>query len=187
VTPPAAVVPPITPPTAAASAPVAAASLAAASSPVKATPSANASKSAEASVAPAMALSWQGPNQAKVGEKVTISLNTQSSQGVKTLGLEIGFDPEVLKAIDVNEGDALKRNNASSNMNKNIDQTSGNITVELSGLGSGSSATIVTLTFEVTAVAQGTSVSVNSATATGINGEGLPMNSPDPHVIALTQ
>jgi general secretion pathway protein D len=187
VTPPAAVVPPITPPTAAASAPVAAASLAAASSPVKATPTANASKSAEASVAPAMALSWQGPNQAKVGEKVTISLNTQSSQGVKTLGLEIGFDPEVLKAIDVNEGDALKRNNASSNMNKNIDQTSGNITVELSGLGSGSSATIVTLTFEVTAVAQGTSVSVNSATATGINGEGLPMNSPDPHVIALTQ
>ncbi len=171
----------------AASSPVAATSLAAASSPVKAAPPATASKGAEASAVQAMALSWHGPNQAKVGDKISISLNTESSQGVKTLGLEIGFDPDVLKVIDVTEGDALKRNTAQSNMNKNIDQTGGNITVDLSGAGSSGNASVVTLTFEVTAVAQGTSVSVNSVTATGINGEGLSMSPPDPHVIALTQ
>jgi general secretion pathway protein D len=155
--------------------------------PVSATPPANPAKIADSAMAQAMSLSWQGPNQAKVGDKISIVLNTQSSHGVKSYALEVSFDPDVLKAVDVNEGDALKQNNAQARMNKNIDQTAGIITADLSGAGGSGSGNLVTLTFEVLAAAQGTSVSINSITATGSNGEGLPQNAPEPHVISLTQ
>lgn len=164
-----------------------------ATSPANASPSATvippvvASKTVEPPVAQTMALSWQGPNQAKVGDKITLTLNTSSSQGVKTLGLQFEFDPEVLKAIDVTEGDSLKRNSSESNLNKNIDQSSGNITVDLSGAGSTGNASVVSLAFEVIAPAQGTSVSINSSTATGLKGEGISLTAPEPHVITLTQ
>jgi general secretion pathway protein D len=164
-----------------------------ATSPANASPSATvippavASKTVEPPAAQTMALSWQGPNQAKVGDKITLILNTPSSQGVKTLGLQFEFDPEVLKAVDVTEGDSLKRNNSESNLTKNIDQSSGNVTVDLSGAGSSGNASVVSLTFEVIAPAQGTSVSINSLTATGLKGEGLSLTAPEPHVITLTQ
>ena len=150
-----------------------------------AAPALNASKNAEPAAAPG-ALSWQGPTQAKVGDKITLSLNTQS-QGLKTVGLQIGFDPEVLKVTDVNEGDSLKHGAAQASMNKHIDQAGGGITVDLTGAGSSSAGSIVTLTFEVIAAAQGTSVSVDAVSATDANGGGLSLSAPEPHVIALTR
>jgi general secretion pathway protein D len=148
---------------------------------------ANTSKSAESATTSSMTLAWQGPTQAKVGDKITVSLNTASSQGVKTIGLQFEFDPEVLKAIDVSEGDALKKNGTPSNINKTIDQSSGSISVELSGAGSSGNASIVNLTLEVIAPAQVTALSVSSITATGLNGEGIPLAVPEPHVFVLAQ
>jgi general secretion pathway protein D len=134
-----------------------------------------------------MVLSWQGPSQAKVGDRITLSLNTQSSQGVKTLGLQISFDPESLKVVEVSEGDSFKRGTVQSSMSKHVDQSGGNITVNLAGAGAGSASSIVALTFEVTAAAQGTSVSIDSVSATDVNGGGLSPTAPEPHVITLTQ
>jgi general secretion pathway protein D len=158
-----------------------------ASLPAAVIPPIVASKTVEPPAAQSMALSWQGPNQAKVGDKITLSLNTPSSQGVKTLEFQFEFDPDVLKAIDVTEGDSLKRNNSESNLTKNIDQSSGSVTVDLSGAGSAGNASVVSLAFEVIAPAQGTSVSINSLTATGLKGEGISLIAPEPHVITLTQ
>ncbi len=149
-------------------------------------PALNAARNAEPAAATG-ALSWQGPNHAKVGEKITLALNSQSSQGMKTVGLQIGFDPEVLKVIDVNEGDSLKRGTAQSSMSKHIDQAGGAITVDLAGSGSSSAGSVVTLTFEVLAAAQGTTVSVDAVSATDANGGGLSVTAPEPQVITLTQ
>jgi hypothetical protein len=155
-------------------------------SAASAAPTLSASKSAEPAAA-SMGLSWQGPNHAKVGEKITLALNTQSSQGVKTMGLQIGFDPELLKVIDVSEGDSLKHGTVQSSLDKHIDQTGGNISVDLAGAGSESAGGIVTLTFEVISAAQGTAVSVDSVSATDVNGGGLSVTAPEPQVITLTQ
>ena len=157
-----------------------------AASAVGAAPTLSAGKSAEPAVIPG-GLTWQGPSQAKVGEKITLSLNTQTSQGLKTVGLQFGFDPESLKVIDVAEGNSLKSGTAQSSMNKHIDQAGGGVTVDLSGAGSGSAGSVVTLTFEVIAAAQGTAVSVDSVSASDVNGAGVSLTAPEPHVIALTQ
>ncbi len=99
-----------------------------------------------------LALSWQGPNQAKVGDKISLTLNTPSSQGVESLGFLVGFDPTVLRAIDVTEGDFLKQSHMPSNLSKTIDQASGQILVDLSGTGSdvaNAGGSVATLVFEV--------------------------------------
>lgn len=155
--------------------------------PASAVPAASASKTGMTSEAQVVALKWLGPNQAKVGDRITLSLNADSAQGLKTVGLEISFDPDVLKAVDVNEGNALKGNNAASTMTKNINQSGGNVSVEMSGAGLAGASNIVMITFEVTAVAQGTAVSVDSINATGTNGEGIPLATPESHVIAVAQ
>jgi hypothetical protein len=106
---------------------------------------------------------------------------------LKTVGLQIGFDPESLKVIDVSEGDSLKRGTGQSSMNKHIDQAGGGITVDLTGAGSNSAGSVVTLMFEVIAAAQGTAVSVDAISATDVNGGGLSLAAPEPQVITLTQ
>ena len=134
-----------------------------------------------------LGLSWHGPNQAKVGDRIVLSLNTQSTQGIKSLAFQVGFDPSVLKALDVIEGDSLRRNNAASSLNKNIDQASGNIQIDLSGTGSSGTASLVSLMFEVISVAPESSVTLDALTATGISGDTFPPAAPTPHVIAVPQ
>jgi general secretion pathway protein D len=136
--------------------------------------------------APSM-LSWQGPSQAKVGDKIMVSLNTQSTLGLKTFNFRVGFDPAVLQAIDVIEGDALKRNNTPSNMTKNIDQAGGEVAVDMLGTGANVAASVATLMFEVIAAAPETSLSINAITTSGVSGATSSPAAPEPYVITLAQ
>jgi general secretion pathway protein D len=146
-----------------------------------------ANKSQEAAMSSVMSLSWQGPSQGKIGDKLTIMLNTQSTQGVKALGFHVEFDPSVLKAIDVVEGDAMKRNNTSSTFSKKIDQEEGDVAVDLVGKGGEGAGKIFTLTFEVISTTQESTVALSSLSAMGENGESITLPSPEPHVISVAQ
>ena len=144
-----------------------------------------AAKDQPSPVAYPMALSWQGPTHAKVGDKITLTLNTQSAEGVKSLGILVGFDPTSLKAIDALEGASMKRSGAPSSYKRNIDQAGGEISVDLSGTGASGSAAVITLTFEAIADVPESSVSINSITATGTNGEELSITAPGPHLFTV--
>lgn len=137
-------------------------------------------------------LSWQGPNQAKVGDKISLTLNTPSSPGVDSLGLLVGFDPAVLKAVDAVEGNLLKQNNLSSNFTRTIDQASGQILVDLSGTagtgGTKAGGSVVTLVFEVMAVAPQSQITVSRITSSGgAGGEALAFAAPEPHTLAVAR
>jgi general secretion pathway protein D len=134
----------------------------------------------------ALGFTWQGPKQVKVGDKILVSLNSESIQGVKSLSFEVGFDPAILKALDIIEGTSMKQNNASSNFTKSIDQAGG-ISVELSGTGSGSPASVVTLMFEAISAGQGSPVTVNSLSAAGTSGEPYTLAVPAPYEITVSQ
>ncbi len=131
--------------------------------------------------------SWQGPAQAKVGDKISLTLNTQTLAGVKTLNLHVGFDPSVLKAVDVIEGNSMKQNNSSSTFAKVIDQAGGDISVDLNGSGSNKGGSVVTLIFEVTTAAQETTVTINSLGGNSSNGEAYAPAAPAPYAITVTQ
>jgi hypothetical protein len=122
-----------------------------------------------------------------VGDKITVVLDAQSLHGVKALGLDVGFDPSVLKALDVNEGNAMKQGSVSANLSKTIDQTGGGITISLNGSGTASGGDVVSLTFEVIGAVEGTTVSLNSITATMEKGDTQTPIPPVPYLITTQQ
>lgn len=130
--------------------------------------------------------SWQGPSQAKVGDKISLMLNTQGLQGVGSLSFLVGYDPSVLKAVDVVEGEVPKQGNASSNFTKAIDQQSGQLLIDLAGMGGGDgNGSIATLVFEVTGTTPQSPVAISRIAATGSSGEPVMLAAPAPHSIAV--
>jgi hypothetical protein len=137
-----------------------------------------------------VAFSWAGPNEAKVGDKISLTLNNSAPLGAKSLGFQVSYDPSVLKAVDVIEGDAMKQNNASSNLIKTINQKSGTIVVGLSGSGTGEASgggSVVTLIFEVTGATPSSQISVRNITSAATGGGTLALAAPQPHVLTVGQ
>ncbi len=137
-----------------------------------------------------MVLSWQGPNQAKVGDRISLTLNTQSVQGVKNLNFLVGFDPKVLKAVDVIEGSFLKQGNSPTQLTKVIDQASGQILVNLSSsatVGASGTGSLIAVVFEVTRAVSQSQITTSQILPIGTSGETLAFNAPPPYAIEVGQ
>jgi hypothetical protein len=136
-----------------------------------------------------LSFGWQGPSRAKVGDKVTLVVNTSSGIGVKSLGLLIGYDPTVLKAVEVAEGSLLKQADPAASFSSTIDQGSGQIVVDLgsqAGTG-GSKGSVATVTFEVTGVAVESAVTISRIAPAGANGEAVSFVTPAAFKLGLVQ
>lgn len=135
-----------------------------------------------------VALTWQGPRQAKPGETIRLTLNAQSAQAMNGTELLVSYDPDVFKAIDVVEGGFFRQNDTSSTFSKTIDQTSGQILVEASDTapeGVSGTASIVTLVFEAAAARPQSQILVGRMTAVDPAGEELAVALPQPHLITV--
>lgn len=128
-------------------------------------------------------LTWQGPSQAKVGEKVSVTLNAQSAQAVKSLALVLEYDPAVLRPVDVSEGNFVTQAGAPSQFSKNLGTGNGQIAISLANAGTAGSSgagSVVSATFEVLASAPQTQIKAGSATGTDPGGQALPVNATAP-------
>lgn len=137
-----------------------------------------------AQVAQPVVFSWDGVGQAHVGDLISLSFNAQTPQPAGKFGLQMSFDPAVLKAMDVVEGGYMK---PPAMLTKHIEQQAGVITADLSGESAGGSDTLLTLMFEVIAEAPQTAVSVTSITANATGGAQMVPVAPAPHQIAVTK
>ena len=136
-----------------------------------------------------LVLAWQGPNQAKVGDQISLTINSNSGLGVRSLGLLVGFDAAVLKVVNVAEGDLLKQADPSANFTKTIDQDAGQIVVDLasqSGV-SARSGTVVAITFEVTAAVPESQINISRIVPAGADGAVIAVAPPTSHKLALVQ
>jgi general secretion pathway protein D len=136
-----------------------------------------------------LVLSWQGPTQAKVGELINLTLNTQSVQGMNNVGLRVSFDPAVFKAVEVVEGDIMKKNNIQSKMTQTINQASGQIEVDLAGhsaRGAAGEGSVVTLTLEAIGEAPQSQITLSRIEPTRIGGR-MAFSSPAPYMIAVSK
>jgi len=134
-------------------------------------------------------LSWQGPTQAKVGDLINLTLNTQSVQGMNNMGLTVNFDPAVFKAVDVVEGDLMKKNNIQSKITQNINQASGKVEIDLAGhstSGATGQGSVVTLTLEAIASAAQSQITLSRIDPTRV-GARLPYSTPAPFSIAVSK
>ncbi len=156
--------------------------------PVAVAPVLSGTETPDAASVPPMVLSWQGPSQAQVGDKISLTLNTQSTQGVKSLGFLVGYDPRVLKALDVIEGSFLKQDNSPSKLTKVIDQTTGQILIDLSSTaaaGASGTGSVVAVVFEVLQGASQSQITTSQILPLGTGNETLTFNAPPPYAIAV--
>ena len=134
-----------------------------------------------------ISLDWQGPSQAKVGEKFKIALNLKSDGGLMSLPYQLGFDPSSLQVIDVAEGDYFKKGGATTSFSYNVDPA-GKILVgeaRSSGKGAKGEGTLAVITFKALAGKPDTEIKVLAATPIG-NGIKLPAPTlPEPHAIKI--
>ena len=135
-----------------------------------------------------LSFSWQGPARAKVGEKFTLTLSAQSGEAVRNLGVIVGFDSTVLKAVEAVEGSFLKQGGGASNFTRDIDQSSGQIILDASSggmQGAKGGGSVVSISFEVVAAAAESQISVATAAPAGLDGQPLAFTPPNPHGISL--
>jgi general secretion pathway protein D len=137
-----------------------------------------------------MVFSWQGPSQAKVGDKISLTLNTQSVQGMNNLDLLVNYDRTALKAVDAAEGNILKQSNIQSKFSKAINQDTGQVQVNLAGhsaAGAVGEGSVVTLTFEVIASVPQAQITVSRIAPTKAGGSALAYSTPAPYSIAVSK
>jgi len=142
---------------------------------------------ASAAIPAPMSFTWQGPAQAKVGSKFTLTLNGQAAESVGTLGLTFSFDPSKLRAVDVVAGTFARQADPAATFTSEIDQESGRIGVELAspdGQGAKGLGSLAALTFEVVAAGD-SQVGVAQVTPSGPAGETVNFVEPAAHNMAL--
>ena len=99
--------------------------VAAAPAPAAARPPSAAAESAQPLV-----LTWMGPFRVKVGEEFNVVLRMTSTSDLRTLPLEIHYDPQVLSFADAQPGEFLQKNSATVQVTS-VDVASGLIRLEL--------------------------------------------------------
>jgi general secretion pathway protein D len=144
------------------------------------------SQGVKAAMAPLL-LSWQGPVQAKVGQQFKVVVYAQSGAKVVDIPLKVAYDAATLEVVEVAEGDFLKANNAQTVFNSNVDQSGGQVSVDISQPGQEGAAgrgSLAVLTFRVTASNAQAPITV-SGSALNAAGDSVQVNSPAPHNVAL--
>jgi general secretion pathway protein D len=133
---------------------------------------------AAAAKAPAVQFSWIGPNAARVGEPVTLSLNAKSDEPMASASLQIAYDPLKLAVVEVKEGSLLGQGEARTVFNHKVDPARGRILVSINrGGASGASgdAPIVEVTFK--AVTEAAAIPVELTVASPVGTGGRPLES----------
>ena len=74
-------------------------------------------------------MSWLTPAQIRVGEQFTASLRINSQAALRGLPLLIGFDPQLLQVVSVQEGDFFKQGGSPTTFSQRIDPAQGRIFV----------------------------------------------------------
>lgn len=139
---------------------------------------------------PPLALSWVGPNAVKVGDRVILTLNAQAAQSMSNLGLQVNFDPAVLKVVDVSEGNLLRQSNVPSTFTKSVDQNKGLASVELAGTGkdgASGNGSVVTIMFQATGTAQQSQIMLSQIAPKGSDGKELAYAAPEPYQLAVSK
>jgi general secretion pathway protein D len=140
--------------------------------------------------APSMiGLNWQGPQQIKVGDQFKLTLKMKTDGGVRSLPMQLGYDPSVLQVMEITEGPFFKQNDATTSISKNIDANTGKmfVTVVRSGndgaIGEGD---VVTIAFRALAAKPTTEIKVLSAAPVSMGNKAITPMLPPPYSINIS-
>jgi general secretion pathway protein D len=82
-------------------------------------------------------MTWQAPATVRAGEQFSAALLVNSQLPVDGLPLLVGFDPQVLQAVGVQEGSFFRQGNGRTSFTQRIDSAQGRVFVAIVRLDSG--------------------------------------------------
>jgi general secretion pathway protein D len=135
----------------------------------------------------AVALSWSGSKEVKVGDTVELKLVLNASVALRGMPTQVTFPKEKLQLLDVVEGDFFRRDGAATSFSKGGDGKDGQIgagVLRNQGTGALGEGTVLTLKFK--AMASGAAeVGLTSAQGIGLAGPAPSPTLPAPFVLQL--
>lgn len=76
-------------------------------------------------------LSWQGPTTVKAGDEFRVALSVKADGTIRSLPLQLAYDPKMLQIIDVTEGPFFAQNNGKTSFSRNVDRAGGKVFVSV--------------------------------------------------------
>lgn len=90
---------------------------------------------ADAQAAPnnsGLALTWQGPSAARVGQAVTLDLTLVSAHTLRAAPMQLAYDPKFFEVVAIKEGDFFNRA-GDGTFNSVVDKASGRVSLSAAG------------------------------------------------------
>ncbi|WP_368564628.1 cohesin domain-containing protein [Pseudoxanthomonas sp. UTMC 1351] len=112
-----------------------------------------------------VALGWQLPAEVKAGEQFTAVLNISSTQPIDQVPVMLGFDPQVLQVVSVEEGQYMNQGGGQSSLTKQVNLSDGKIVAAVVRQGSAVSGqgALLQVTFKALAASPKTELAILSA------------------------
>jgi general secretion pathway protein D len=133
---------------------------------------------------------WKGPGTVKVGEEFKVDLLMKSERPLRSLPLQLSFDPATLEVVRIEEGEFFKRGGVKTNFAHNIDQTNGRVFVGLSRAGAEGAkgeGGLVSVVFKSKVAKSGSEVRLIAATPVTFGAGAVTVTLPKPQVVSVNQ
>lgn len=110
-------------------------------------------------------LGWTAPAEVRVGEQFTAVVHISAMQGVAQIPVMLGFSPQALQVVSVEEGGFMRQGGGQSSLSQQVNLSEGKISATVTRQGSTVSGqgTLLNVTFRAMAPSEGTELSVLSA------------------------
>lgn len=128
-----------------------------------------------------------GPATARQGDVLTVKLTLQSNQGLRSLPVQLGFDPKLLQVVDVIEGDYFRKGGGVSSFSYSVDAATGRLLIGVSQ--TGATATEVegeVATVRLRAIAPAQRTDLRALMMSPVGGQGRVPVAPLPDPLTLS-
>ena len=136
---------------------------------------------------PVLALRWEGPTEAKVGQRFVVSLLASTERLVRSLPFQVGFDPVALQVVGVKEGGFFAQDGGTTNMSSQTDPN-GRVFVGVARSGSEGvrgEGVVATVTLLAIAAKPNTEMRLIAVTPVAAGQLSIQAQLPAPHVVTV--
>ena len=153
-------------------------------------PVATAAVETAAPAAEDISLAWSGPREARVGEQFKLALVMKTASALKSVPMQLAFDPSALEVVSITEGDFFKAGNSRSNFVQNVNAPEGRISVGASRSdpqGATGQGELATITFRARTPRPRSEVRVLSVAAMSPSGTAANITVPAPFAVSIAK
>lgn len=110
-------------------------------------------------------LGWDAPAEVRVGEQFTAVLNISALQAIEQVPVLLGFSPQVLQVVSVEEGSFMTQGGGQSSLSQQVNLSEGKISATVTRQGSAVSGQgiLLKVTFRALAPSSGAELAILSA------------------------